>query len=320
MMDELRLDGRIAIVTGAGGGVGRAHALALAARGARVVVNDLGIALDGSEPSSKVADAVVREIEQAGGEAVADANSVAEPAQARAIVQHAVDAFGRLDILVNNAGVLDDRPLADVDDDYIDRVLDTHLVGAMTLCRAAWTPMVEQGHGRIVNTSSGAIFGSAVGTAYQTAKAGLIGLTRSLALAGADRGIRVNAIMPTAYTRMTAGVPDPTFRDFMRRTFGPERVAALVVLLASDAAPVNGECFLVGGGRVARAFLGVTAGYISDDPSPEDFAAHLAAVMDTAKMIVPADRAAEFNSYLPALGFGAGLDAGSLTNHEHETS
>jgi NAD(P)-dependent dehydrogenase (short-subunit alcohol dehydrogenase family) len=310
----LRLDDRVAIVTGAGGGVGRAHALALAERGARVVVNDLGIALDGSAPSSEVAQRVVDEIAHAGGTATADAHNVAEPDDARAIVQTALDAYGRVDILVNNAGVLDDQLLATVDDDYVDRVLDVHLRGAITLCRAVWAPMAEQGHGRIVNTSSGAVFGSPGGTVYQTSKAGLIGLTRSLALAGAELGIRVNAIMPTAYTRMTATVPDETFRAFMERTFGPERVAAFVVLLASDDVAVSGECFLVGGGRIARAFLGVTAGYISDDPSPENFADHLQDVLDTSEMIVPVDRASEFNSYLGDLGFGAGLDLKGLTD------
>jgi NAD(P)-dependent dehydrogenase (short-subunit alcohol dehydrogenase family) len=309
----LRLDDRVAIVTGAGGGVGRAHALALAERGARVVVNDLGITLDGSEPSSEVAQRVVEEIEEAGGEAVADAHSVSEPGQARAIVQTALDEYGTVDILVNNAGVLDDQLLANVDDAYVDRVLDTHLLGAVSLCRAVWEPMAAQGRGRIVNTSSGAVFGSSGGTVYQAAKAGLIGLSRSLALAGSDLGIRVNAIMPTAYTRMTATVPDETFRAFMEATFGPERVAAFVVLLASDDAPVTGECFLVGGGRIARAFLGVTAGYISNEPSPEDFAAHLDEVMDTVGMFVPVDRASEFNSYLGDLGFGAGLDLKQLS-------
>lgn len=312
-MPELRFDGRVAIVTGAGGGVGRAHALALAARGAQVVVNDLGITLGGSEPSAAVAQAVVDEIAAAGGQATADAHSVAEPDAARAIVQTALDTYGRVDVLVNNAGVLDDQLLADVDDAYVDRVLSTHLLGAVTLCRAVWAPMTAQGHGRIVNTSSGAVFGSAGGTVYQTAKAGLIGLTRSLALAGADTGIRVNAIMPTAYTRMTATVPDETFRSFMERTFGPERVAAFALVLASDEVPVSGECFLVGGGRIARAFLGVTEGYISADPSPEDFAAHLEAVMDTTGMFVPVDRASEFNSYLGDLGFGAGLDLKALS-------
>jgi NAD(P)-dependent dehydrogenase (short-subunit alcohol dehydrogenase family) len=310
----LRLDDRVAIVTGAGGGVGRAHALALAERGARVVVNDLGIALDGSAGSPAVAQGVVEEIEHAGGAATADIHSVAEPDEARAIVQTALDAYGRVDIVVNNAGVLDDQLLATVDDDYVDRVLDVHLRGAITLCRAVWAPMAEQGHGRIVNTSSGAVFGSPGGTVYQTAKAGLIGLTRSLALAGAELGIRVNAIMPTAYTRMTATVPDEAFRAFMERTFGPERVAAFVVLLASDDVAVSGECFLVGGGRIARAFLGVTAGYISDDPSPESFADHLQDVLDTSEMIVPVDRASEFNSYLGDLGFGAGLDLKGLTD------
>jgi len=309
----LRLDGRVAIVTGAGGGVGRAHALALAERGAQVVVNDLGITLGGSEPSAAVAQAVVDEIAAAGGQATADAHSVAEPDSARAIVQTALDAYGRVDILVNNAGVLDDQLLADVDDAYVDRVLSTHLLGAVTLCRAVWAPMSAQGHGRIVNTSSGAVFGSAGGTVYQTAKAGLIGLTRSLALAGADLGIRANAIMPTAYTRMTATVPDETFRAFMERTFGPERVAAFALVLAADDVPVSGECFLVGGGRIARAFLGVTQGYISDDPTPEDFAAHLEDVLSTDGMFVPVDRASEFNSYLGDLGFGAGLDLKALS-------
>ncbi len=176
----LRLDGRVAIVTGAGGGVGRAHALALAERGAQVVVNDLGIALDGSAASSEPAQHVVEEIAQAGGHATADAHSVAEPDQARAIVQTALDAYGRVDILVNNAGVLDDQLLAGVDDAYVDRVLDTHLRGAVTLCRAVWAPMAERGHGRIVNTSSGAVFGSPGGTVYQTAKAGLLGLDAEL--------------------------------------------------------------------------------------------------------------------------------------------
>lgn len=309
----IRLDGRVAIVTGAGGGVGRAHALALAERGAAVVVNDLGLSLQGAGGSPEVAQGVVDEITAAGGRAVADAHSVSDPDQARAIVATAIEEFGRVDIIVNNAGVLDDQMLGDTDDAYVDRVLDTHLRGAITICRAVWKPMAEQGHGRIVNTSSGAVFGSAGGTIYQSAKAGLIGLTRSIALAGADSGIVANAIMPTAYTRMTATIPDPTFREFMERTFPPERVAAFALVLAADDVAVSGECFLVGGGRVARAFLGVTQGYISSDPTPEDFAAHLGQVLETDGMFVPEDRAAEFNSYLGDLGFGGGLDMKGLS-------
>lgn len=314
----LRLDGRVAIVTGSAGGVGRAHALALAERGATVVVNDLGIALDGSGASGTAAQRVVDEIVEAGGEATADWHSVAEPEQARAIVQTALDTYGRIDILVNNAGVLDDQLLGNVDDAYVDRVLDTHLRGALTLCRAAWAPMLEQGHGRIINTSSGAVFGSPGGTVYQAAKAGLLGVTRSLALAGVEHGIRVNTIMPTAYTRMTATIPDPGFRGFMEATFGPERVAALTVVLASDDISVNGECFLVGGGRIARAFLGVTKGYISQQPTPEDFAAHLEETLDTDGMFVPVDRASEFNAYLGDLGFGGGLDVKTLSDKDDE--
>ena len=303
MSEILRFDDRVAVITGAGNGLGRAHAHLLAARGAKVVVNDLGGDVLGEGASPGPADRVVEEIRAAGGEAVASAASVVTPEGGSSIVQTALDTYGRLDVLVNNAGVLDTQDLLTSSDDHIDRTLDTHLRGAFSVTRPALAHMLEQGYGRIVNTSSGAVLGSPVGLAYQSAKSGLIAFTRALALVGADRGIRVNAVLPTAYTRMTDSIPDPGFRSFMEQRFTPDRVAATVALLAHETFPHTGELFLSGAGRMARLFLGVTQGYINDDPTPEDFADHLDQIMETDGYFVPADRGSEFASYLPKLGF-----------------
>ncbi len=299
----LRFDGRVAIVTGGGNGLGRAHCRELAARGARVVVNDLGGDVSGCGSSSSAAERVVEEIRSAGGEAVSNVDSVIDPSGGASIVATALEAFGRVDIVVNNAGILDTAPLLESSDDHIDRTLATHLRGAFSVTRAALPHLLEQGYGRIVNTSSGAVLGSPVGLAYQSAKSGLISFTRALALIGKDRGVLANAILPTAHTRMTDTIPDPAFKAFMTERFTPERVAAAIVLLAHETFPHSGELFLSGGGRLARLFLGVTNGYVSDEPTPEDFAEHLDAVMDTTGYTIPADRAAEFASYLPQLGF-----------------
>ena len=305
-MDELRFDGRVAVVTGAGNGLGRAHARALAARGAKVVVNDLGGDVSGRGASAGPAERVVAEIRDAGGEAVANTDTVVSPDGGAAIVQAALDAFGRIDILVNNAGVLDSEDLLTSSDDHIDLTLATHLRGAFSVTRPALRHMLDQGYGRVVNTSSGAILGSPVGLAYQAAKAGLVAFTRAVALRGAPHGIKANAVLPTAFTRMTDTIPDPAFHAFMESRFTPERVAATVILLAHESFPRTGELFLSGAGRMARVFLGVTAGYITEEPAPEDFLAHLDEIMDTDGFFVPADRASEFASYLPRLGFNFG--------------
>jgi NAD(P)-dependent dehydrogenase (short-subunit alcohol dehydrogenase family) len=303
---DLRFDGRVAIVTGAGRGIGRAHARLLASRGARVVVNDLGGSTAGVGSSPDPAAAVVEEIRDAGGEAVANTDTVATPEGGRAIVAAALAAWDRVDIVVNNAGVLDSEPFESAATDTLDRVLATHLHGAFNVLRAAWPALRAHGSGRVLNTSSGAIFGSPAGLAYQSAKAALVGLTRGLAVVGAPDGIQVNALLPTAYTRMTDTIPDDGFREFLERRFTPGRVAATAAALVHEGCAVSGELFATGGGRVARVFLGVTEGYVADDPTPEDVAAHLGEIMDPGRFTVPADRMSEFAGYLGRLGFDLG--------------
>jgi NAD(P)-dependent dehydrogenase (short-subunit alcohol dehydrogenase family) len=316
-MDEIRFDGRVALVTGAGNGVGRAHALLLASRGAKVVVNDLGGSVDGEGASTGPAQVVVDEITDAGGEAIANPDSVTDEHGAQRMVRAALDTWGRLDIVVNNAGVLDTAEFTSVDEAYDRRVIGTHLQGTINVTRAAWPHLVAQGYGRVVSTSSGAVFGSPVGLSYQSAKAGVIGLTRGLATAGTAHGIAVNAIMPTAFTRMTDSIPDPAFREFMETRFTPERIAGFVAVLAHETCGHSGEVFLVGGGRISRVLLGVTAGIVADEGTPEEFALRLDEAMRLDGVIYPRDRLEEFQSYLGRLGFGSGsLDMGGLVRKE----
>jgi NAD(P)-dependent dehydrogenase (short-subunit alcohol dehydrogenase family) len=314
----LAFEGKVALVTGAGGGLGRAHALAFASRGAAVVVNDLGTGVSGNSESRSSAERVVEEISNRGGLAVSNSDSVTDVDGCERMVESALEAYGRLDVVVNNAGILDETPLAESTPDHVRRVIDTHLIGTINVMRAAWSPLSESGAGRIVNTSSGAVFGSAAGTAYQAAKAGIVAVTKSGAIAGDGVGIKVNAVLPTAFTRMTENVPDASFREFMRETFRPERVAELVVVLAHQSCPVSGECVLAGGGRIARLSLAVSGGYVSEAATAEDYSAHLEEALDHREMFVPRDRVDEFASYLGRLGYahadllrGAALSRGN---------
>jgi len=259
------LTGKVAIVTGAGGGIGRAHALALAEAGAAVLVNDLGGARDGSGGGMAMADTVAEEIRAAGGEAVANYDSVATVAGGEAIVQSAIDAFGRLDIVVNNAGILRDKTLAKMDEDLWDAVIAVHLRGTYCVSRPAFIRMKEQGSGgSIINTSStSGLEGNFGQTNYGAAKAGIAGFTRCLALEGERAGIRVNAIAPVALTRMTEDLQAAQSDTFKRLT--PDLVAPLIVFLASDLArDITKRIFFVGGGRIAEMRMvrteGVTAG------------------------------------------------------------
>jgi NAD(P)-dependent dehydrogenase (short-subunit alcohol dehydrogenase family) len=269
-MAQVELDGRVAVVTGAGGGLGRSHAILLAARGAKVVVNDLGGSRDGSGAGSEMADAVVAEILAAGGDAVANYDSVATPEGGQAIVQSAIDAFGRIDIVVNNAGILRDVSFQKLDPEALDLVLKVHLYGAFNVTRAAWGHLKEQQYGRIVSTASGSgLYGNFGQTNYAAAKLGIVGLTRSLAIEGAKYGITANAIAPIANSRMTEDIMPPQLLERLQ----PEHVSPLVVLLASESCTDTGHVYSVGGGYIARVATVEGAGATFDGvPSPDDIA------------------------------------------------
>jgi NAD(P)-dependent dehydrogenase (short-subunit alcohol dehydrogenase family) len=281
-MDAYGFDGRVAVVTGAGRGVGRAHARLLAERGARVVVNDLGGSMDGRGADAGPASGVVDEIEAAGGVAVADTHDVATEEGSQALVDTAVERFGRIDVLVNNAGIIRWAGLPEADADNLARHLAVHVGGSFNTTRAAWPRMVEQGYGRIVMTGSAGMFGLPTNLSYATAKAGVVGLTRSLSTAGVAHGIKINAVAPAAMTRMAGPGGDDTSVDL---------VAPMVVFLAHEACPVSGEIYAAGFGRFARIFLASTEGYLHPTPEPtvEDVAQHWAAINDETGYFVPVD-------------------------------
>ena len=257
-MADVGFDGQVVIITGAGGGLGREHALLLAARGCRVVVNDLGGAVDGTGGDAGPAQRVVDEITAAGGEAVADTNSVATAEGGAAIVQSALDAYGRVDIVVNNAGILRDKSFHNLTPDLTDAVIDVHLRGAFHVTQPAYKLMREQNYGRIISTSSSAgLFGNFGQANYGAAKMGLVGLTHVLAIEGAKFNVKANAIAPSAGTRMTEEI----FGEELSKQLAPEYVSPLVAFLAHEDCPVSGEVFTVGAGRMARVFVGVGPGY-----------------------------------------------------------
>jgi len=273
-MSDLRFDGRVAIITGAGGGLGRSHALELARRGAHILVNDLGGAVDGNGSSQTAADRVVDEITALGGTAAANHDSVATSEGGQAIVQAAIDAFGRVDIVVNNAGILRDRAFHKMDDTMIQSVIDVHLKGAFYVSQPAYRLMREQGYGRIVNTSSASgLFGNFGQANYGAAKAGLAGLTRVLAMEGASHGIKVNAIAPIAATRMTADI----LGDLAAKV-SPDSVSPLVAYLAHEECAVNGQIYSVAGGRIARIFVAETHGVVLGENTPEEIRSKLSLI------------------------------------------
>jgi NAD(P)-dependent dehydrogenase (short-subunit alcohol dehydrogenase family) len=283
-VSELRFDGRVAIVTGAGRGLGRAYAHLLAARGAKVVVNDLGGSMEGQGSDAGPATGVVAEIEAGGGEAVADTNDVATPEGADALVATAVERFGAVDVLVNNAGIMRWAGLPELAAEDLDRHLAVHVGGTFNVIRAAWPHLVDQGYGRIVNTTSAGVFGLPRNLAYATAKGGVIGLTRSLSTAGARHGITANLIAPAATTRM-AGGPQQGVPEMP-----PEQVAPMVAYLAHEGCPVTGEIYAAGAGRFARIFLASTDGWVADgEPTVEDVADHWDAINAEAGFSVPED-------------------------------
>ena len=266
--------GCVAIVTGAGSGMGRDYALSLAARGCAVVVNDYGGDPSGRGGSASPANIVAREIIEAGGTAIADAHPVGTPETARAIVDAALVAFGRVDILINNAGISAPGPVEGPSDDQIAAVLLTNLAGPLALTRAVWPTMRGQGYGRILNVSSNAAFGVGGSVAYAASKAGLLGLTFETGGLGRAFGIGVNAILPVAYTRMIDAAPDAAFVAWMKANMPVEQVTAAALYLVSKACGVSGQVFSVGGGRVARAGFMGGRGLFEADLTPEQLRDH----------------------------------------------
>jgi NAD(P)-dependent dehydrogenase (short-subunit alcohol dehydrogenase family) len=278
----ISFEGRVAIVTGAGGGLGRAYALELAKRGAKVVVNDLGAARDGSGHSD-AALAVVAEIEGAGGTAMADGGSVTDPEQMQAMAAKARADWGGVHILINNAGILRDKSFAKLGLEDFRAVVEVHLIGAAICTKAVWAMMQEQAYGRILMTSSSTgLYGNFGQANYAAAKAGLAGFARTLALEGARHDIKVNTIAPTAATRMTEAL----FPAELLGLFRPELVAPAALYLVSEDAP-TGVILGAGAGVVQAAHVTLTRGVKLDEPTPEAVAASWAAITDREGEIVP---------------------------------
>lgn len=302
--EEMRFDGQVVVITGAGRGIGRVQAHALAERGAKLVINDFGGSLAGSGSDPGLAQIVVEELKAAGAEAVANVGDVSTQVGAESVIEEAISSFGKVDVVINNAGILapDDIPSLEVDD--LKKHLDVHVVGSYNVTRAAWPHMEESGFGRVVMTSSIGLMGGANLIAYSTAKGGVMSLGRSLALAGEGKGITVNVVLPVAETRMVndpsmrakAGLPllDDTAKADPSR--GPELTTQMVVLLAHRQCPVNGEMFETGLGRTAWAFIGETKGVFDLEHRAEDLLDALPEIMDEDGYMVHRSTAAAIES------------------------
>jgi NAD(P)-dependent dehydrogenase (short-subunit alcohol dehydrogenase family) len=306
-----RFDGQVAVVTGAGGGLGREYALLLAAEGASVVVNDYGGDTRGAVGTSEMAEKVVAEIRAEGGTASADASDVAT--DAAAIVERAISEFGRLDVLINNAGISGGGTIETISAADFDRMLAIHLGGTLGTCRAAWPIFRAQSYGRIVNTSSASVFGLPGTSAYITAKAAIFGLTRALGHDGRTIDVKVNAVMPSAYSRLTAQSPD--FAPVMQAAFPAAKVAPFVCALTSRDVPVTSETFVVGGGRAARVLLETVVG-LNAITTIDDCLARFDEAMSTEQTYLPADAVQQVIYECQQVG----ADLGSLATGDYQGS
>ncbi|MEZ5502313.1 MAG: SDR family oxidoreductase [Halioglobus sp.] len=285
-MGDIRYDGRVAVITGAGGGLGRSYALYLAARGARVVVNDLGGSTDGQGHDNRAADKVVAEIRSLGGEAVANYDSVSSARGGKQIIQTAMDSYGCVDIVINNAGILRDGTLAKMSPQNFEALVDVHLKGAFYVTQPAFTVMKERGYGRVVYTASAAgLFGNFGQANYAAAKMGLVGLSSVTAIEGARYNIKSNVITPVARTRLTEDL-----MGALGEVFAPEYIAPMVAYLVSEDCEYSHEIFNVGAGRYSRIFIGSAPGWTAPEgttPSVEDVRDHLAAITSTDGFKIP---------------------------------
>ncbi len=299
-MADVRFDDRVAIITGAGGGLGRQHALLLASRGAAVVVNDLGGNPDGTGSGHTMAEIVCKEIEAAGGKAVPNYDSVTTPEGGEAITKTAIDNFGRVDIVINNAGILRDKSFANLEPENLDAVLDVHLRGAFFVTQPAFRVMKEQQYGRIVVTASAAgVFGNFGQTNYGAAKMGLVGLSNVLAVEGKKYNITSNVIAPLAKTRLTEDLLGP-----LGDKLQPEQIAGLVAYLVSEECTLTHEIFSVGGGRVARVFVGLAKGWVKgagETPTIEEVRDNISQIMDTEGFTIPTSAQDELMALGPIL-------------------
>ncbi len=285
-MPDLRFDNRVAVITGAGGGLGRTYALEIARRGGMVVCNDLGGKGDGSGASSSMADETVKQVVEAGGKAVANYDSVSTPEGGEAIIKAALDNFGRVDVVINNAGILRDKTFAKLTPADLDIVLDVHLKGAFYVSQPAFRVMKEQNYGRLLFTASGAgVFGNFGQSNYGAAKMGLVGLSNVLAQEGAKNNIKSNVIAPIARTRLTEQLLGP-----LAEKLAPDCVTPLVVYLVSEQCELTHEIFDVGGGRYARIFIGMNQGWAKGPGQPatvEEIAAHIDEIRNPEGYIIP---------------------------------
>ncbi len=275
-MTELRFDGRVAVITGGGRGLGRGYALLLASRGAKVLINDNGSALDGSGGDAGPAQALVEEIKAAGGEAVACTESVTTPEGGKAIIEAALDSFGKIDILIHSAGNSRFCPLESLSHEEFRSVIDIHLLGGFNVVQPSFPLMMKQGYGRVVLTGSiGGIYTMPTVAPYAVSKSGMIGLNQAIAIEGAERGIKSNIILPGASTRMVEGVDTTGFPPM-----GPELVAPVVGWLAHKACSISGEMIISAAGRVARAFITESEGVYEADWTMEKMAERIDAIRD----------------------------------------
>lgn len=287
-MAQLRFDGKVALVTGAGRGAGRSHAMMLAARGAKVVVNDPGVSMDGAGHSAGPADEVVNEIRAAGGKAIANYESVSEETGAAAMVAAAIDNFGRLDVVINNAGIAKPERFEDHTADEFRRMIDVHYLGTVYVCQAAWNHFKAHGGGRIVNTVSEGVMGTLPKTtAYGAAKGAVIGLTLNMAYEGVKYGISVNGFAPRVASRMSTpevlgNVHDAPPENFARMgsMFMPELCSPAAIYLAHESCPLNGAMLVCGGGRVMRMGFWQNEGLTSTALTVEEIAAEIDKVAD----------------------------------------
>ncbi|WP_082406466.1 SDR family NAD(P)-dependent oxidoreductase [Microbacterium sp. No. 7] len=276
----LRFDGKVALITGGGRGLGRSHALLLASRGASIVINDLGGGLKGENPGHSAADAVVEEIVAAGGQAVANYGDVTTDAEA--IVQAAIDAFGRLDIVINSAGM--NVPAFASEENYVEiirRHIDVNYNGTVAVTAAAWPHLVASGAGRVINTASPTLSGWEGQTPYVASKGAVFAYTRTLSIEALKQGIKVNAIAPTAWTRMAeaAEIPD-SLKETLKTTMLTEMVSPMVAYFAHEECAVTGETWLTQGGLMQRFSLAMNDGYANPDATPEDIQAHIDEITD----------------------------------------